>query len=1058
MRLLLVCLAILSPAVSGAGEAWLRWRNGDELKGEILPGKEGRIRWKSSAFAEPFSLRYEPLESVRFPSPAKTDQGKTSSEFRIVMRNGDRLEGALLSLSPETVAIDCPPFAGPVSIRREEIERIVNLRNGSLRYTGPDELTDWSSTGRDRKTSEWFTDLQGAFATHQWSGNLFRAIAFPNAVEIEFRADFPLGGPNLEIGFLREPDGGPRIETWDDHLVLTHGSRFVPIMALDESTDRLDFRLFWNQENGDLRLCRLDGSVIASLDDVKVERPSGTSSSNRLDRGFSILNRNAEMRLESLVVQDWDGAAVPVIDLEKPRLVLAGAPPRSNVDGLHLSPDRESLVGVGSPVPLDDVLEVVLAPGQGRPEESRDSGETTRAAWFGGTTVSGELLGLAPSTVTLSPSWSDEPVQVSLANAREIRFPETPGFAPRSRDRLEGEGFALRGTLRPLTESTDSRLLGWEAPGADQPVPLAEGAEASATRGAFGATGVNPIGQGRVYLTNHEVLAGSIVSMTTELVYFNSRVTGVREIPTEHILAVDIGGAGRVLEGFGDSEWEEVESSEEQVAVEGDTVTLRDGSFGNPSLLVGDRVRFRTQWEESYGAVTLRLFADGAETGSPSTDIILAAQGNRLFVGKLKESGAFSFSGDQIPLEGNEASFEIEIEPEKVHVKVDGRTSLTLQVDPEQVSGNGIYFRMGGGWQGWNQNGNEIQISEFAVERTPGSLPRRIVDPQAKQNALLVPRGDRDPLPTHLLVAPNGDLLRGFLRAASGDSIRFTAGDETFDLPRHRVSAVVWLSPPKPGSEEDATEQEGSAEDPEAEEKSERTPFADYLVTHQFTLMDGSHLRLRADRIDQDRFVGHSAVLGECSIAIENIRTMRETPATPAGKLVSPAAASFAGWRLALTPDPAIPGGGGDAPSPLIGKPAPPLKLPAPGNEIFDLADAKGSVVVLDFWATWCGPCIRAIPEIRSAVEAFPPGMVVFRAVNQAETASIVTSFLEAREWSDLPVLLDFDLTTSSAFGVEGIPHTVVIGKDGNIAWVHSGFSEDLKEKLFEAIATALQQ
>lgn len=1053
-----------------AEDAWLRWRNGDELGGEILPGKDGHILWKAKPFSRPLVLGLEQLESIRFSSGnEKSDRGE--EQFRVILKNGDRLDGALLAIDEENVTISCPPFLEPVAIRRNAIERIVHTTSSSLRYSGPANLERWSSSGRDRKTTEWFTDLKGAFATHQWSGNLFREIEFPNLVEIQFHAEIPSGKPNLEIGFIRNADQGPMIETWDDYLVLTYQTRFVPVMEISEDTRELNFRLFWNQQTGDLRLCEPSGKLIASLNGAVIERDDSSTSppkgSDPNTRGFSIMNRTPELKLHSLTVQEWDGLPAPVIDLSRPRVLISGRKPEFGVERIQLTEGSSSIRVSGKSHSLSNLQEIILSPPQ-KNESAPDLETATRIAWFGGTTVSGEFQSLRPETVSINPAWSPQSVEIRLQNAREIRFPERREPAIGSPSFLEGEGLSLHGTIEPLPLPVEKKIIGWRPPGAAEPVPFADEVEGKVTRtphpASTGNDTSNFIGQGRVYLENDEILVGSLISITKDKVHFTSRITGLLELPVELVRAVDIGGAGRVLEGFGDSEWEVHEEDDEDITLTRDSAVIRAGSFGNPSLLLGDRLRFTAKWDQAYGAITLRLFTDTADETSPSTDLIIAAQGNRLFVGRLKDNGAFSFSGDQIPISGDQATFEISLEPEKVRVIVDGKSTLNIATNPENVSGNGIFFKMGGGWQGWNQNDNEVTLTDFRIERAPGSLPRRIIDPKAKKNALVVPRSQRDPVPTHALVAPNGDLLRGKLEAASGNEIRFTAGDSTLKLPRTRVSAIIWLRPPDPDAEPPAPEKVAGDTDEAATEKKEvkRRPlqsFDRFPVTHQFTLMDGSRLRLRSERIENSRFVGKSAILGDCVVSIGNIREMRRGPATPAYELKKSGVSAFSDWQLTLTPDPDIPTGEEAPQSPLIGKPAPPVKLSQLGKEEpFELKNHKGRVVVLDFWATWCGPCIKAMPDVQKVVEAFPEGAVVFQAVNQAETIPIITGFLEARKWENLPVTLDFDLKVSDSYLVEGIPHTVVIGKDGNVAWTHSGYSEELKLKLFDAIAAELQK
>jgi len=113
-------------------------------------------------------------------------------------------------------------------------------------------------------------------------------------------------------------------------------------------------------------------------------------------------------------------------------------------------------------------------------------------------------------------------------------------------------------------------------------------------------------------------------------------------------------------------------------------------------------------------------------------------------------------------------------------------------------------------------------------------------------------------------------------------------------------------------------------------------------------------------------------------------------------------------------------------------------------------------VVVLDFWASWCGPCRKGLPMVQAVSDYFTGRDVVFYAVNLREDIDKVKPFFDGAGLS-LPVALD-DGTLSEAFGVTGIPHTVVIGKDGNIKSVHTGFSPDLDVLLTAEINTALAE
>lgn len=143
-------------------------------------------------------------------------------------------------------------------------------------------------------------------------------------------------------------------------------------------------------------------------------------------------------------------------------------------------------------------------------------------------------------------------------------------------------------------------------------------------------------------------------------------------------------------------------------------------------------------------------------------------------------------------------------------------------------------------------------------------------------------------------------------------------------------------------------------------------------------------------------------------------------------------------------------------PSSLLGKAAPEVKLDLLDGGSLNLASLKGKkVVVLDFWATWCGPCRRAMPVIEQVVSKFKDKGVELYTVNIQEAPDDIQKFLEESELK-VAVALDKDGAVAKSYEANAIPQTVLIGKDGTVQVVKVGLSVDLEGQLTKEIESLL--
>ena len=139
-----------------------------------------------------------------------------------------------------------------------------------------------------------------------------------------------------------------------------------------------------------------------------------------------------------------------------------------------------------------------------------------------------------------------------------------------------------------------------------------------------------------------------------------------------------------------------------------------------------------------------------------------------------------------------------------------------------------------------------------------------------------------------------------------------------------------------------------------------------------------------------------------------------------------------------------------------VGFPIKPLSLVGVDGSRFDASMQKDKIVVLDFWASWCGPCRVSLPIVAQVCKEYADKGIVFRAVNLKEDAETIRAFLQ-EEPIDAPVVMDTDGAAAMAYRVEAIPHTVIIGRDGIVEAVHVGASEGMEAKLRKQLDALLE-
>lgn len=144
-------------------------------------------------------------------------------------------------------------------------------------------------------------------------------------------------------------------------------------------------------------------------------------------------------------------------------------------------------------------------------------------------------------------------------------------------------------------------------------------------------------------------------------------------------------------------------------------------------------------------------------------------------------------------------------------------------------------------------------------------------------------------------------------------------------------------------------------------------------------------------------------------------------------------------------------------PSIAIAKPTPNVVVHTAAGLTVRLADYKGKVVLIDFWASWCPPCKTSFPALDALFRAYQEKGLEVLAVNVDERPQDAAAFLDAHPHR-LTVLYDAKGMSPLAFGVKGMPSSFLIDRAGSIRFTHMGYSGNVDDSYRREIAQLLSE
>ncbi|MCA9036777.1 MAG: TlpA family protein disulfide reductase [Planctomycetaceae bacterium] len=1061
VQLLLIALMI-GRGPCRADDPVLHWVSGDNLPGKLVTADKETLSWQSLLFEQPMQIQLADLASVTWPQQERQSIPPGMHVFQ--MRNGDVLAGVLTGITEDEFYLQTDRH-GLVKLLRKQM-RLVHSgsqdsqpANASLLYAGPSGLTGWRHPLISSWTEPpgWVEERGGHVTTTRADAVMFRPLQLPDRYEVELILT-STECPSFVFSLGSNTDSSLRLEVWDQTLVAVSNDVFKEVRRLENNTRRLHLMLFVDHVAHRMIVYSESGQQLAELD---------TRNSSPGNPGLLIRNGSHDLSIEHLTVSQWDGSNFEGVKPEFSRIHLTnGMSYYGQLQAIVGTPDQAILITDDGKQPVKvSEIQGIVSHYANVPERSVSQ---IAATWSNGELISGEWMKADEKTITVQTLNSIDPIISSIESIQRIRLPATGTEQPLP-DRLFFADGTLPGSLTIDNHPTHPIL--WTPPGGRNAVRLRSGQPARILAGRKGnesdydADAFPDV----IYLRNNDVIPCRVLQCTSQKIQLSSPFFDAVEVDAGVVRAIELANPKQPKKsggGFSDPNWRRIVGSPD---LKPDHVTFRASeAIGHASILNGDVVEFSLSWTENVSAnVLLNLFTQipSNQPGGPA--IAFAIRDNTIMVmdGSVDGRRRADDVDTEIKLPAMKARITIFRQGNKLRVSVNGQVAQSFEMDSIDrtsrallVRASVINRRRSSGIQPPNAvraNGNRVspnpiegetfvRLSNLQIRDTVGNSIRHFIDDDAKAITLTVPRFRSEAPATHVLMSPNGDLLRGHLINADETFVRFESQQETLQIERHRIASIIWLTPP-PNIPSGAMGSDGTSE-----QVTGATLVKDEHAI-QIVMDQGLAMSLIPGQMDDTALTGTSSVLGNCQIPSGSIREIFSGQWNSDENF-----ASYTAWDLHHAPDPKWQMPTTDEQvMDLVGEPAPDLSLPMLDGSPFRLSDHSGKVLILDFWASWCGPCTKIMPEYVRATSEFAPEKVMLVAVNLKEKPATVSKFLADRNLAPT-TLLDRNGIGATIYGVSGIPCTIIIGPDGFVEAVKVGYQPGAAAELRQIVEKIL--
>ena len=1108
VRATLVALACMATPIASAEEpsieptrVVLDWHNGDYLPGSILSADGEKLNWKSDLFVEPLQLRRDALRSIRWQHDQPSQLVRKG--YRATTIDGDLIVGDLVSVDSQFVKLKNASF-GEIAIDRAKVSSLVNLSTTQGRWQGPLWLEDWDGTTETK--SSYVANAQGQLTTAANRNPLFKKIQFaPNTlIDVAFRWEGKLdlqfafavpkkwgklvakndskidsaqtdstdsankqdGSDMVVVGKdLSILDQAPRLEMFGDSLVLQQKESFDIILEqVDLDTGYLRLLFCWNLPSNQLQAYDTSGKLLAA---IKME-----TLTEDFEPGIVILNQADNLTIDQVVIQSLPKEYTADQANTQRELIAAKLETvDGNVEGFDGSnwSLRRSSDDTLTKVPAADFCLVhipFLPESLVNTTTEQPKNRDTKVVLCDGTRLTGRCLKITDNSLHLQSNIATQELIIRLDRAEQIDFPNTASQGEQSDTQILESAFArCHGWL--TSDPKKPSVIQWKATGSDTAGALAD-ADLRISQTASNSPKSNgpkldrdrPY-RDRLYLRNGDSFPANILGLQSgelQVEALNQTVTMPVDAVLRCLMDVPVPSASHTLEN---PPWQITtqEGNPRNVAEMIDSQGNRTIRYAyHPNLLDTGSFTFVVNAGANdaknnmdgafvFRALEIALFASKpTDTGTKLYLTAYPMPGGKRYVSLDTTGGDFGGNMDRaLSLNASDkVECKVQMIDSELVASINGFEVVRKRLKLEPDSSRGVSIRL------------DDQFPIKTVRQDGGNGFSSVkLSSENRELCLTQPRYIAQQSPRSILVGHNADLWRADIVSMNDQSLTVRSGGRHIVVDRKLVSSLVWPEKAVEVAATSDTSKNDTGNDPNVQGGAVAVDTrSNHLTTVQLLMNDGMKLTLKPEGWDNQRVVGHSAHFGRVELSTNAISELRS-----GNEIFS--AADFEGqrWRFKLSKEIKTPKAGGGSKGgqegqgkeiALVGQAAPEFKVKGLSGPDIDLASYRGKVVVLDFWATWCGYCVAELPDMVAEIGKLPADKVQLITLNQNEDAETVSTFMKKKGFHFL-VGLDKD-EVGPQYKVDGLPTTFVIDPEGKVVHVKVGGGAAPFEEMMEVV------